>query len=302
MERPCNCGIDFLSLESKAFVGKTVVPTQRALRGDADAAIVIHTVDQSALKLILNDNVQAVIFTPPALPPWFGEVALAVEAGDLKITRTVLPGASYHDLERTLDARLSAPVLSTEVRECLKRDIMGLADELGAICGVSHFMLRFFTEAPTDECGFHVDTVPPAAPTCGILRVYNGRGTDYADPANVTCMRDFYTYLARRERLIRERKAARHSAHVGAAIDLAIDALDKERAFLMRPADIKMAPAGAIVAFKHVDIRQHWSDHAKSQAWIHASPMSGKPRLVVNLTAPGRPRSSPRPATRETSH
>jgi hypothetical protein len=61
MKRPYVCGIDFLCRESKALFGKTIEATQRVLSGDADPAIVIHTVDQSTLQLILNDDVQAVV-------------------------------------------------------------------------------------------------------------------------------------------------------------------------------------------------------------------------------------------------
>ena len=49
-----------------------------------------------------------------------------------------------------------------------------------------------------------------------------------------------------------------------------------------------VAPAGSIVAFKHVDVRYHWSVHPQVPAWIHSSPMTGTPRLVVNLTSPQR--------------
>jgi hypothetical protein len=51
--------------------------------------------------------------------------------------------------------------------------------------------------------------------------------------------------------------------------------------------------AGAVVAFKHVDVGLHWTPHAKAKAWIHCSPMCGAARLVVNVTCPdpiGRPR------------
>ena len=35
-------------------------------------------------------------------------------------------------------------------------------------------------------------------------------------------------------------------------------------------------------------VRHHWSDHPNALGWIHSSPMTGTPRLVVNLTSPQR--------------
>ena len=160
--------------------------TQRTTAGGADAATVIDTADRSELKLVIEENVQAVIFTPPALPGWFDEVAHSVETGDFQIARTVLPNANYQEIERTLELRISTGVLSAEVRECLKQDMMALVDDLRGIYGVSRFMLRCFTEAPTHDCGYHVDTVPPAAPTCGLLRVYNGQGTESVSYTHLT--------------------------------------------------------------------------------------------------------------------
>jgi hypothetical protein len=60
--------------------------------------------------------------------------------------------------------------------------------------------------------------------------------------------------------------------------------LDREIDFLKRPCETLVAPAGSIVAFKHLDLSLHWSDHPKGLAWIHCSPMEGEPRLVVNIT------------------
>jgi Protein of unknown function (DUF1826) len=255
--------------------------------GRADDAAVIRTCDRRELELILNTNVQAVIYTPQTMPAWFAEVARAVESGAFRISRAVLSAASYEEIKDELERRFPTQVLAAEVRTCLKQDILALVDQLRAISLATRLMLRIFTEAPTNECGFHVDTVPPASPVCGLLRVYNGEGTEYADPSNVTGMDDFYRYLARRERLVRERTEARRDGRAATQIDRKITLLDEERSFLVRRTEVRIAPAGSIVAFKHVDIRHHWSNHPKSMAWIHCSPMSGKPRLVVNLTALG---------------
>jgi len=270
--------------------------------GRADDVVVIRTGDIHELELILRASVQAVVYTPQTMPEWFAEVARAVESGAFQIPRTVLPNASYHEIEDWLELRFPTRVLAPEVRTCLKQDVLALVDQLKAISLASRFMLRIFTEAPTTECGFHVDTVPPASLVCGLLRVYNGRGTEYADPSNVTGMDDFYRYLARRERLVRERAEARRDGQTSGQLDQEIKALDEERAFLVQGTEVSVAPSGSIVAFKHVDIRYHWSNHPKSMAWIHCSPMGGEPRLVVNLTAPGPTPLSLRRATHGIAH
>jgi hypothetical protein len=151
-------------------------------------------------------------------------------------------------------------------------------------------MLRIFTEAPSTECGFHIDTVPPGAPAVGLLRVYNGAGTDYIDPTNVTSISDFYHYLGRRDRLRRDHRAARkeHDASALLRLEREIAEHDAARPFVRRANESGVAPAGSIVAFRHMDGRHHWSDLAKPLAWIHSSPMTGRPRLVVNVTSPQR--------------
>lgn len=274
---------------------------QNSLKISAAEASVIKAAHQDDLKLILDKNVQAVIYAPESLPDWMAELAAAVESCAFQIPRVVLPNASYREIDDWLERCLSTSVLTIETRACLKQDILALVEQLKTITRASHFMLRIFTEAPTQECGFHVDTVPPAAPVCGILRVYNGAGTEYADPANVTRMGDFYKYLARRERLIRERREAQRDGVSTDGWDRQLTILDQERAFLLRRTDVCVVPSGSIVAFKHVDIQHHWSDHPKSMAWIHCSPMNGQPRLVINLTAQ-KISGSVRKATHVTAH
>jgi hypothetical protein len=258
------------------------------IAGCADDAVVICTHDDRELEAITNPTVQAVIYIPPALPAWFTDVASAVLGGALSIPRSVLPSASRNAIDNWLEQNLPITAVTPEVRGSLKDDVLGLVNRLGSLSHASRFMLRIFTEAPTTECGFHVDSVPPGAPTWGFLRVYNGAGTEYVHPANVTSMADFYRYLSRRERLIRESKAARSDGSEAeyARLQQAIADLDNERAFLVRREEIGIAPAGSIVAFKHIDIRYHWSNHSKAMTWIHCSPMAGEPRLVVNVTAP----------------
>lgn len=246
---------------------------------------VVTSHDAAALDAIASEGVQAVICRCDDPPPWLVEVAAAVRGG-----RFELPRACPHDLDRdALTAWLArasaAGGLDTGLGAALTADIASLADRLTALTGADRYTLRIFTEAPTSECGFHVDTVPPGTPTVGLLRVYSGAGTAYATADNVTSMADFYRYLARRERLVRDRSRARNRGDKAALdrLDRDIGDIDASPAFLLRPTDVPVAPAQAVVAFEHLDVRDHWSGTAT--AWIHSSPMAGETRLVVNLSA-----------------
>jgi len=251
---------------------------------------VIVTNDENELAAIAQADVQAVIYRPPP-PAWLQEIAEAVEAGRFRIARNILPDVRRDEIARWLEGDLPTGVVSDQARADLKDDIVALTDRLHSLTGAVRFMLRIFTEAPSTECSFHVDTVPPGAPAVGLLRVYNGAGTDYVDPTNLTSFADFYRYLGRHERLRRDRRTARQDGDAAALLRLEreIAAHGAARPFLRRPDENAVAPAGSIVAFRHIDVRHHWSDHFKARAWIHSSPMTGTPRLVVNLTSPQRP-------------
>lgn len=262
-------------------------------------AVILQTQDERDLDKISSPSVQAVIFTPPSLPAWFAELAVAVQTGALQVPRTVLADTSRDEIAAWLENNLPVGVLGPEVRDALTADILALVDRVGALGDTTRFMLRIFTGAPNTECGFHLDTVPPGRHPCGLLRVYSGAGTAYVEPSNVSNMADFYRYLSRRERLTRERETARSEGETQArvSLDREIERLDAELDFLLRPDEVHTAPAGTIVGFKHLDIRLHWSDHDKSLAWIHCSPMEGEARLVVNVTANGPARLSRRRGT-----
>lgn len=276
-----------------------------------DEAIVVLSNDPRDLANIARADVQAVILVPPAPPAWLADVAAAVETGRLRLPRSVLPYASRDDISAWLNENVRVGMIDEPARSCLIRDVLELTDRLGNLVSAGgavrarRFMLRIFTEAPTTECGFHVDSVPPAAPGFGLLRVYNGAGTLYADPANVTSMADFYSDLGQRDRLVKARTRARQARDAAALEQLERDiaAHDAARPFLRRPEEVAEAPSGSIVAFKHIDVRRHRSGHAKAEAWLHCSPMAGEARLVVNLTVPQpihRPRAA-HPATPELS-
>jgi hypothetical protein len=248
---------------------------------------ILRTQDENDLDQITSPDVVAVVYTPPSVPDWFEEVADAVEHEFLQIPRTILPAADQREIDDWLDNNLPADALSSATWNALKEDIERLIERIARVGRVSRFHLRIFTGAPTTTCGFHVDTVAPGASTWGLLRVYNGAGTAYVDPADVVSMRDFYRYLSRRERLERECREARSD---GAAERLAqlnekIQTLDLESAFLAPNGNVRLAPSRSIVAFKHLDSGLFWSDHSKALAWIHCSPMKGRPRFVVNVSA-----------------
>jgi hypothetical protein len=95
-----------------------------------------------------------------------------VENGRLRFERTVLGCATVTEIAAWLDAIFPRNVLAPSVRRAVKEDILSLVQRAGATSQASHFMLRAHTDAPNRRCGFHVDTVPPGAPTVGYLRVY----------------------------------------------------------------------------------------------------------------------------------
>lgn len=259
----------------------------RTVSEHSDAAPILVTEEEQGLSQIINPMVQAVIYNPRDLPQWFEELAEAVRTGEFQVPRTVVPRASRDEIEDWLQNNLPISLnTTTDLRGLVKTDILALVDHVGMISGAKRFMLRILTAVPNTDCGFHVDTVPPGANPWGLLRVYVGAGTAFVDPTNVTSMADFYHYLSRRERLTRERTVASDDRDKDDCerLQREIEQLDSERAFLRQPNDIQIAPAGSIVVFKHLDVSLHWSNHDKSMAWIHSSPMAGDTRFLVNLS------------------
>jgi len=236
-------------------------------------AVVHRTANERDLELIKLPHIQAVIFVPPELPAWLTQFGAAVARGSFQLPRTVLDDVTINDIEGWLHANMPAGAVEPEVLHAVRGDALSLVAREREMTGATRFVFRIFTGIPNRHCGFHVDTVPAAAPAHGLLRVYNGNGTAYVDPDNVISMREFYKYLSQRERLIR-------TAETDSIIEL-----DEARPFLLRPDDVHIAPAGSIIAFKHLDVRLHWSEHPRELAWIHCSPMEGDARFVVNVMA-----------------
>jgi hypothetical protein len=244
-----------------------------------EEATVLVTGREADLEQV-GGHVQAVVFVPPSSPAWLADVAHAVESGRLRFERTVLASATESEIEAWFERSVPRHALAPAVRRALKEDVLSLVRRAAATFRASRFMLRAHTDAPNRRCGFHVDTVPTGAPTVGYLRVYNGTGTEYVESRNVTSMRDFYRELSRRERLVRQWT---HDSSEGTLAE--IGELDERPAFLRDADGIFVAHAGTVVAFVHLDVRLHWSEHPKRLAWIHRSPMEGAARLVVNVAA-----------------
>jgi hypothetical protein len=257
----------------------------RAPHGE-ERAFVLRTHRDGDIERINDPDVQAVVLEPVARPPWLDAVAQAVENGSFSVPRTIAR-ASVGEVETWLETELPDGPHLADIRRAVKQDVLSLVRRAASGSVTSNLMFRVHTDAPNRRCGFHVDTVAPSAPTVGYLRVYNGRGTEYVEPQNITSMRDFYRHLSRRERLIHEDARFRATSDVEqvARVAAELQVLDESPDFLVRPDDIRVAPAGSIVAFKHLDVRLHWSDHAKALAWVHRSPMDGAARLVVNVAA-----------------
>jgi hypothetical protein len=265
------------------------------------ASRVVVTAQEERLQDILRPDVQAVVYDPPERPAWMMDLAATVRSGALQFPRTIVDDITAGALADWLRASFSTAAIGADARAAVCDDVLALAGRIAAWTSATRFMVRILTDVPSRHCGFHIDTVAPGASPWGLLRVYNGAGTQYVLPDNVTTMKEFYRYLSRRERLARDIEEAHRSGDAGAerALDREMRGLDKTLPFLRSPNDVLTAPSGAIVAFKHLDASLHWSNHDRGLAWIHASPMQGDRRFVVNvlprLTPPGSGRSARRP-------
>ena len=268
---------------------------------DLGRAVVVETDRVEDLDLVTLPHVPAVVYTPSDPPAWMEELAVAVAAREFEIPRAILDDVRADEVEAAVGPALSAGRGSEDLKRAVLDDVVALADKVRRLTGATSFTIRIFTGVPNARCGYHVDTVPPRSPTVGLLRVYNGAGTPYLAPGDVTDMRDFYRYLSRRERLVRDLAEARDETD---AIELreALDRLDRDLPFVAGEVRPNVAPAGSIVMFEHLDAAEHWSGDGSSPPWIHCSPMEGGPRLVVNVSPrAGRLRRAPARATGATS-
>jgi hypothetical protein len=245
---------------------------------------VVITSDEYDLVQVLDHDVSAVVLPPTDSQGWLADIDAAVQRRALRLERTLLFGASRKSIESMFSDQVRVSDIAPALQAALIEDALYLVDLCSKLAGGSSFNFRSFTEAPTTRCGYHVDTVPPGAPTVGVMRVYCGDGTEYPNPAMITSARDFYAYMAKRDRLLRN-KAGRATTDVGStvSVDEEIQVLDARPPFLRDPAVVTVPP-GSLVAFKHLDISVYGSAREFRGAWVHQSPSTGSARLVINVT------------------
>ncbi|MDQ0808567.1 hypothetical protein QFZ63_000281 [Streptomyces sp. B3I7] len=259
---------------------RPVVPIIR--NGDTFPSGVLHGSTARDIARLTNPGPTAVIVPREEHAGWLDELAELVVTRRLVIARTTLTAVSLDDFARWFRAALADTTRA--VSGPLLDDMTGIVEQVMATTDVGRVMVRVFTEAPTRRCGFHVDTVPPQAPTIGALRVYNGPTTEYVACDDVVSMAAFYAYLSRRERLSRAAGAGACSVTAAGSAPGRLIAMDEAPSFLRPRAPVHRVPRDATVYFKHIDVRQHWSPHPVTDVWIHRSPMQGAPRLVLNVS------------------
>lgn len=259
---------------------RAVVPIIR--NGETFPSGVLHGSTARDIARLTDPGLTAVIVPREAHADWLDELAELVVTRRLVIARTTLSAASLDDFAHW--SRTALADTAKAVSGPLLDDMTGIVEQVMATADVGRVMVRVFTEAPTRRCGFHVDTVPPQAPTIGAVRVYNGPTTEYVACDDVLSMAAFYTYLSRRERLSRMAGAGTCGVSAAGSAPGRLIAMDEAPSFLRPRAPVHRVPRDATVYFKHIDVRRHWSPHPVTDVWIHRSPMQGVPRLVLNVS------------------
>ena len=227
----------------------------------------------------------AVFLRPPPRKCWQDGLERAVESGAFYLPRADLAGLSLDGMATWLDRNLPKAAITPGTRDALISDLLSLAHVIEELTSAQRYRLRIFAAAPDQRCGYHVDTVPIGSPVWGILKVYNGAGTDWVAPTGIRSMAAFYGWLQLRDRI------ARMHAGDHATRDLKLKAMDERADFIVDGVAPRHVTAGTPVVFKHLPANRFWSDHARDSAWLHASPMRGKPRLVANIS-PHQPASA----------
>jgi hypothetical protein len=252
---------------------------------------VIVTSNRQYLQDILAPGVLAVIVTALGKPAWIEELTALVMTAKFVIPRTIYPDATIDKTATSVTTMFKDSPLSSGVRDALCEDLIGLVSCCADLTGAARFRLRFFTDVPNCRCSYHVDAVPPRAPTTALVRVYCGACTEYVTPSNLTCWEDFYSYVYMRKRELDAIAVARErvdlTAEARAAARLA--RLDERPPFLSRPIAPERVPPDSLVACKFVDSRDLWGGtHVRARSahgWIHRSPMVGEPRFVATVNA-----------------
>jgi hypothetical protein len=244
------------------------------------------------LEAVTEPGVVAAVWMPPVLPDWHRELVTALREHRFSIPRLMLTDVTAEDVACRLRREAGAGALTASTLDALCDDVAMLVQLAADLSGSQRLLVRLLTATPNTHCGYHVDTARPGAAPWGVLKTYHGAGTTYVDPAYVSSTRDFYRYLSRRERLVRELDAASGPDGEADRLRAQIASLDADPGFYSADEAVAVAPAWAVVAFKHLDASLMWGRHRPDLAWIHCSPMGGEPRLVVNVTGrdalPGR--------------
>jgi Protein of unknown function (DUF1826) len=249
------------------------------------ASGIVFAEDSRAIDRLASPRIQAVILKEKRELEWEALLAAGVMNGRFRFPR-ISHQARILSLPNVLERLLPEDGLDFETRLALIDDIVSMADALGRLTRSLSVTLRILAEPPTETCGFHVDTVPPGLPPFGLLKVYNGAPTRYVLSRDVVDMTTFYGFLSKRERLSAQWRSARSRGETAEAERCrgAMLELDHALSFLKAGARVYEVPSGSMVAFRHLDVREHWTPHPPDRAWLHCSPMSGAPRLVVNIT------------------
>ncbi|MFI5666358.1 hypothetical protein [Streptomyces sp. NPDC051704] len=262
-------------------------------RNTAVAGVLHGATAADAARLTADTALSAVIVPDGRREPWLEELAELVAGERLVIPRTTLSSVTPDEFTGWAHTALAGTPAS--VAAPLVDAMAGILARVVDTAGTDKAMVRVFTEPPTRRCGFHVDTVAPQSPTVGAVRVYNGPTTEYVACEDVLGMGEFYTYLARRERLSRQAERERRADGPdgpdgpGGTALAELCAMDGSPSFLRPGAVVRRVPADATVYFRHLDVRRHWSPHPVTDVWIHRSPMRGTARLVLNVSpVPGR--------------
>jgi len=269
----------------RAGVATKTNPSEIRSRPDC----VISVRDRKDIACILDPDVVAVIAEPSRVEPWTEELSYAVSRGECAVPRTILDGVALADIAQFLSQLLDASRLPDALRTALRADLLSLAACCADLTGAKRLRFRFFTDIPNGRCSYHVDVVPPGAPTAALIRVYCGARTEYVDPGNVASWEEFYSWEYTRKREVQAAAEARARSDL-AAEERALyrlDRLDSKLSFLIRPSDFRIVPPHALVACKFVDSKL-LSDctHVRARAargWIHRSPMSGTARCVATV-------------------
>jgi hypothetical protein len=233
----------------------------------------------------------AVILMRRAPLVWIDALTTAVKAGSFVVPRTILDGVTFSEIADFISTTLRESPLSPEAASGLRDDLLDLVSRCAELTNANRFRFRFFTDIPNCRCSYHVDVVPPKAPTTALLQVFCGARTEYVSPANLKSWEEFYSWeFLRKQQVVALSEARAYHDLAGEERSAArLERLDARLSFLVRPAPPEVVPANTIVACKFVDSQYLWDcTHLRARSargWIHRSPMVGDSRCVASVSA-----------------